>query len=266
MSGWTSVAILLCLSAPLSALAAAPVLPSEMATSANNLQRAVWACEAGGQALSKPGERFFLGVTDNDPSQAAKPPLSLQGSKLSGFGQISNDRGWFNIQFDCTLRPDLRQAAEFNFAVLSPVQPADQPAPEPQPTKIPNAAETRWSVRGSTPVQLVHGAGQNQDFLASCVPASNMVRIALGHSLPHLRPGNFVTAGITDGPNSALYVAEIGAGKDAMPSFILPAHDPLLGWMGKGAALHINLGGEDAYDVSQKDSATAVASFLTACR
>jgi hypothetical protein len=118
-----NVFALLLLLAPLPGLgAAALALPAQMLSSTNKLQRAVWACEAGGQALSQPegeqGTRFFLGLVAPTTSQAAKPPLRLFGGRLSGFGQISNRHRWLNIRFDCALRPDLLQAARLKFTVL----------------------------------------------------------------------------------------------------------------------------------------------------
>ena len=266
------IAVAFGLIAPLPALAAAPVLPADTANAINNLQRAVWACEAGGQSLSKPGTasgtRFFLGVVENTPAQAAKPPLVLLGLRLSGFGQISNNRGWFNIRFDCTLRPDFMQVQEFNYAVFGPAQMTDRSPAPPSPASAPKAEKMRWSVTGTIALLLSHGAGQAWDFRATCVRSNGSIQILLPHSLERLRPGNFFVASITDGPNSALYVAETGAGTGdaALPSITILADDPLWSWMGAGPPLHINLGSEVVYDVNQDNSGGAIVSFLHGCR
>jgi len=257
------LAMLLALAPYTASAAAAPVLPAELAATTNNLQRAVWACEAGAQARAKPGTRFFLGIVENNAVQAEKPPLLLLGSQLSGFGQISNNQGWFNISFQCTVRPDLRQAKEFKFTVASPVQPPNA-APQPHIATAPDADKMPWLLSGTTALQLAHGKGKDQDFRADCIRGSGTIQLRLTHSLPGLRPGNFLLTGITGGPNSALYVAETNARN--MPGFTIAADDPLWTWMGTAKSLLVNLGGEFVYEVSQHDSAPAIAGFQQACR
>ncbi len=263
------VAVAFTLIAPLPAPAAsAPILPLAMASSTNDLQRAVWACEAAAPSLSKPGSadgtRFFLGTVENTPPQAEKPPLLLLGLRLLGFGQISNNQGWFNIRFDCALRPDFMQAKEFNAALLGPARVTEPSSVQPSLAPAP----MRWSVTGATSLQLVHAAGQTWDFRATCVRSSGLIEIHLPHSLQRLEPGNFFVTSITDGPGSALYVAQTGSGTAdaALPGFAIQAADPLWRWIGPGKSLHINLGGEVVYDVNQDDSGKVLAGFLQACR
>jgi hypothetical protein len=126
----------------------------------------------------------------------------------------------------------------------------------------PNGGNILWSVTGTATPQLVHGAGKDQDFFASCTPGSGIMQLRLAHSLDWLQPGDRVVTTITDGPNSALYVAQTGAA----PSIAIPASDPLWHWMGKGKSLLINIGGEYVYEVSQNESANAIAAFLKTCR
>jgi hypothetical protein len=251
--------------APLTARAAtAPTLSAEMANTTNNLQRAVWACEAGAPAFAKSagqGTRFFLGTIDPAAARATPLPLALNETRLSGFGQISNNSGWFNISFDCNLRPDLMQAKSFSFAIQSPVKMSDAP-PQSHIATMPNADEIPWSADFTATPQLTHGTGKDQDFFASCTSGSTTIQLRLAHSLGWLKPGDHVVTTITDGRNSALYIAEL----TAAPNIAIPTSDPLWRWLGKGKTLLINIGGEYVYEVSQNGSGQAVTGFLHACR
>jgi hypothetical protein len=93
----------------------------------------------------------------------------------------------------------------------------------------PSKDAMRWSVTGATILHLVSGAPNDaaQDFVVSCVRRSGFVQITLTHSLAGLRAGYLLVTSITDGPHSALYLAQIGPGNGAMPSITLVANDPL---------------------------------------
>ncbi|MGX9176839.1 hypothetical protein [Mesorhizobium sp. BHbdii] len=184
-----------------------------------------------------------MGTVDASASRSEQP-LTLQDNRLSGLGSLSDDKGWSNIRFDCTLSPDLRKPTAFKFEVVSPI-------PE-----------------SSGPIVLTHGETDDRDFVASCVKSSGEIQVSLTNTLKWLKDGNYVTVGISGGPGSGLYVGR-GVIDDklgvAMPVFKASAKDPLLSWIASGSSLHINLGGESTYDVSLKGSAQAAKAFAAAC-
>jgi len=262
----------LLLSAPGTALAAtAPPLSKTMAQDTNDLQRAVWACEAGAPVLAsiKPAgtkPRFFLGVVDSGAGARAVPPLTLSAKRLSGLGQISTDKGWSNIRFDCTLSPGLDQARTFTFDIVSPVKASSQP-----PASSPASTNSRmtWQV-DTNPPMLTHGVPDtdDQDFSAHCTAKSGTITIALSNTVSGLKAGDFVTVGISSGPKSGLYVGRGVLDEEAgvaVPAVTI-SDDPLVDWMAARSTLLINIGQETVYSVSLNGSAAAVRTFENGCR
>jgi hypothetical protein len=255
--------------------AEAPVLPADLSKNSNDLQRAVWACEGGATSFQQGSgqkdsgrARFFLGTVDASASRS-EPPLALQDNRLSGLGSLSNDKGWSNIRFDCTLSPDLRKPTAFKFEVVSPIPNDSSPPDDSEAAKAASAGKS-WYVDTSGPIVLTHGVKEtdDRDFIASCVKSSGEIQVSLTQTRKWLKDGNYVTVGISGGPGSGLYVGR-GMTDDnlgvAMPVFKASAKDPLLSWIASASSLHINLGGESTYDVSLKGSAQAAKAFAAAC-
>jgi hypothetical protein len=244
----------------------APPLPKAMAQSANPLQRAVWACEAGGQARSSAHARIFLGVVDHGAGLGDQPPLVLTGTTLSGIGQISNEKGWFNIRFRCGLAPALGQAQSFTATVLSPMTPNNAP---PSPS-IPAAGGKTWVVTPGDRLRLAHGVKEtdDRDFLASCAAKSGVMEIRLAQTAPWLAAGGYATIAVTSNGKSLLYVARgvkdenLGA---AVPVLSLAPDDPLFAQMAGGTDLSINIGADTVYAVLLKGAGAPVRSFVAGC-
>jgi hypothetical protein len=245
---------------------AAPVLPKATAASANDLQRAVWACEAGAQAKAAAHSRFFLGTVDHGAGPGDQPPLVLTGSTLTGLGQASNDKGWFNIGFTCSLTPALDAARSFTPHGLWPVKPSDA-VPSPA---IPAATGKTWYVGGADRLTLTHGVREtdDRDFVATCNAKSGAVDIRLTRSAPWLKAGGYATIAITANGKSLLYVARgaldenLGA---VIPVMSVPAGDPLFAQMTAGADMSITIGADVVYAVLLKGAAAPVRSFVAGC-
>jgi hypothetical protein len=258
------------------ASAAAP-LPVKLAAGANDLQRAVWACEAGGESLRTPpkaGEvrsRFFLGTVDNSAHKRDESPLILQGTHLSGLGNLSNDRGWSNMRFDCTLSRDLREGKTFKFEIVSPIPANNALPPTSGPTKAPAARKATWYVKGANPEYLFHGIKEtdDRDFVASCANGSGKVEVILTNTVKWRKKDNYVTVSITSRDGAGLYIGR-GILDDnlgvTVPIFTVDIKDPLLSLIATGSSLHINIRSEAVYDVSLKSAAQAVKNFSSACR
>jgi len=82
--------------------------------------RALWVCERLGlermkkdRALAKP-DRVFLDV----PAGSAK----LVGGRLSGKGQVRDDRGWTEFTYSCTVSADHLKARTITYG-LGPLTP-----------------------------------------------------------------------------------------------------------------------------------------------
>lgn len=268
------VGVGLSLSLPGTAFAAtAPILSKAMAQNTNDLQRAVWACEAGAPILApaKPAAikpRFFLGVVDSTANSRTGPPFTLGTGRLSGMGQISTDKGWSNIRFTCALSPSLDQARTFSFEILSPVATSSSP---PSSSGAASGSDRRaWHVDGVDPLILTHGVPEtdDRDFIARCAAKSGTISITLSRTVTGLKPGDYVIVGITSGSKSGLYVGrgvlddELGI---AMPVFTI-GKDPLIAWIAAGTGLSINIGQETVYAVSLKSSAAAIQTFENGCR
>jgi hypothetical protein len=253
-----------------------PPLPKQIAANANDLQRAVWACEAGARYLA-PGSkttsvppRFFLGSVSAGGALADKLPLVLDGGHLSGLGRLSTDQGWSTIRFECALSSTLGQATAFTFESLSPITEDRSEAPPPAAARA-RGARMSWYVEGADTPTLVHGIRQtdDRDFAASCVAHSGNIKVALTNTVRWLKAENYVTVSLSNGPGSGLYVAR-GVMDDnlaaTVPVFTVNPDDPLVGWMTAGRSLLINIGGDLAYDVPLTGSARAVRRFEAACR
>jgi hypothetical protein len=243
-----------------------------MTQDTNDLQRAVWACEAGAPVLAsaksagiKP--RLFLGVVDSAAGSRTDPPLTLGAGRLSGLGQISTDKGWSNIRFSCALSRGLDQAKTFAFDILSPVKPSSEP-----PSSSAASANDRmtWHVDGTDPLVLLHGVPEtnDRDFSARCTAKSGTIIITLPRTVTGLKAGDYVTVGISSGPKSGLYIGrgvldeQLGV---AVPAITID-EDPLTGWMAARSGLLINIGQETVYAMPLKGSAAAVRTFENGCR
>lgn len=259
------------LATPFAAGAApSPILSKSIAANSNDLQRAVWACEAGAQALSPvKGARFFPGLLDENATSSATSPLILTAGRLEGIGQMSGVKGWSNISFICTLTLALDQAKTFTYKVLSPVKFSDT-IPASLATENPNDRKT-WYVEGTSPVSLVHGVAQtdDRDFLARCVPKSGAVKVYLTKTRPGFKAGDAEIIGVTAGGKSGLYVAR-GVVDDAtgavLPVLDVPAGDLLTSGSATATELQINIGAQDVYTISLKGSAAPGTAFTAACK
>lgn len=259
------------MTASTAALAEAPQLSDDMAKNTNDLQRAVWACEGGDSTFENAkaagnGPRFFLSTVDASANRN-EPPLTLKGNSLSGLGSLSNDKGWFNIKFDCTLSPDLRQPTAFQFETLNPIPTSKTPA-QPNVAKAGNAAQMQWTAETGGRPTLVHGVPEtdDRDFYAGCT--NGKVEVQLQNTVPWLKAGNFVNVSISDGSMSGLYVAKPVMDDESgafIPVIALDPKDPLPEWIAKGNNLLINIGSEYVYQVSLKGSAKAAKAFVIAC-
>ncbi|MGX9115628.1 hypothetical protein ACWTU6_02870 [Mesorhizobium sp. BHbsci] len=185
--------------------AEAPTLPADLSKNSNDLQRAVWACEGGAQFFQEGSgqkgsvrTRFFLGTVDASASRSEQP-LTLQDNRLSGLGSLSDDKGWSNIRFDCTLSPDLRKPTAFKFEVVSPIPESSSPPDDSDAAKAADAGKN-WSVDASGPIVLTHGETDDRDFVASCVKSSGEIQVSLTNTLKWLKDGSYVTVGISGGP------------------------------------------------------------------
>ncbi|MEP6786267.1 MAG: hypothetical protein ABI898_11070 [Sphingomonadales bacterium] len=250
--------------------APAPILSKTIAASANDLQRAVWACEAGAQALSPvKGVRFFPGLIDTTTVSGATAPLALSAGRLEGVGQMSGAKVWSNIRFVCTLSPALDRARTFTYTVLSPVKFTNK-VPASQPTKVSNDRKV-WYVEGTNLVSLVHGVAQtdNRDFLARCVPKSGVATVYLSRTKPEFKAGDAELIGVTAGGKSGLYVAR-GVLDDnlgvVVPVLEVPNSDLLTSGSAAATELQINIGAQDVYTISLKGSAEPSAAFTKACK
>jgi hypothetical protein len=249
--------------------ASSPILSKTIAANSNDLQRAVWACEAGAQALSPvKGARFFPGLLDAAATSSATAPLTLTAGRLEGIGQMSGTKGWSNIRFVCTLSPGLDQAKSFTYTVLSPVKAGDgvmAPPPSVRPRDM------NWYVEGTNPVSLVHGVPQTdyRDFIALCVPKSGTSKVYLTQTKPGLKAGDAELIGVTAGGKSGLYVAR-GVMNDnlgvVVPVLDVPAGDLLTVGSATAADLQINIGAEYVYSISLTGSAAAGSAFTASCK
>jgi hypothetical protein len=245
---------------------AAPVLPKAIAASANDLQRAVWACEAAAQAKAPAHARFFLGTVDHGAGPGDQPPLVLTGSTLTGLGQASNDKGWFNISFTCSLTPALDAARSFTPHGLWPIKPSDA-VPSPA---IPAAIGKTWYVAGTDRLTLTHGVKEtdDRDFVATCAAKSGVVDIRLTHTASWLKAGGYATIAITANGKSLLYVARGAADENlgaVIPVLSVPTGDPLFAQIASGAELSITIGADTVYSVLLKGAGTPVRSFTAGC-
>jgi hypothetical protein len=254
--------------------ALAPRLPPALAANANDLQRAAWACEAGAPVLapssatakSVPARYFLAGAGE---AGTAEPPLVLGSHDLSGFGWLSDDRGWSVIRFRCALAPDLRRATAFGYSVLAR---AKAPASDPTGSEARKDATSRsrtWSA-DLQEASLLHGVPQTDDidFSARCKPHSGRVTVSATRTVAWLKTGGYVVLALGDGAHNGLYVArgryqeEVGA---RMPEFSVPADAPLFDWMENGRILLVNVGGDLAYSVPLKGAPVPVRDFRTVC-
>jgi hypothetical protein len=250
-----------------------PPLSKAIARNANDLQRAVWACEAGAQSFAPArksgGSRFFLGVVDHSAGLNNQSPLTLSSGHLSGLGQVSTGQGWSNIRFNCGLAPAFDQAKSFTFTIVSPVK-ANSSTPSDAAKAI-GSAEMTWHVDGADPLVLVHGIKEtdDQDFVASCTAKSGTIEVHLTRTAPWIRPDDYVTVSMVTGGKSLLYVARgmmddnLGA---AMPVFSVGTDDGLMTSIAAAGEILINLGAETAYSVPLRGSAGSISSFGKACR
>lgn len=259
---------------PMPALASnPPPLSKVTARNANDLQRAVWVCEAGAQSLasarSSGGSRFFLGVVDHDAGLNKQSPLMLLAGHLSGLGQVSTGHGWSNIRFTCGLSPALDRAKSFTFTIVSSVKMNS--SPQPDAAKAIGNARMTWHVDGTDPLMLVHGIKEtdDQDFVARCAAKSGTIEIHLTRTVSWIKPGDYVTVSMVIGGKSLLYVARgvmddnLGA---AVPVFSVETEDGLVTSIGAAGELLINIGAETAYSVPLGGSASPASSFTKACR
>ena len=248
------------------AVVGAPALSKATALSANPLQRGVWACEAGAQAGAGGHARFFLGTVDHGSGLDHRPPLQLTKTTLTGMGQMSNDKGFFNIRFSCELTPQLDKARAFTSAVLSPAK-LDQAPPRPP---IPPQPGKAWYVTAANRPALVHGIEQtdDRDFLASCAAKSGAVEVRLAHTAPWLSAGGYATVAITANGKSLLYVArgvkDEGLGA-VIPVIAVGSDDPLFAQMAAGTGLTFNIGADTVYGVLLGGAAAPVRSFVAGC-
>jgi hypothetical protein len=259
---------------PMPALAANPPrLSTGIARNANDLQRAVWACEAGAQSFAPTrksgGSRFFLGVVDHSAGLNNQSPLMLSSGHLSGLGQVSTGQGWFNIRFTCGLAPAFDQAKSFTYKIVSPVK-ANSSTPS-DAAKATGSDQMTWHVDGANPLVLVHGIKEtdDRDFVARCTAKSGTIEIHLTRTVPWIRPDDYVTVSMVTGGKSFLYVARgmmddnLGA---AMPVFSLRIDDGLMTSIAATGEILINIGAETAYSVPLRGSTGSVTSFTKACR
>ncbi|MGI4813842.1 MAG: hypothetical protein ACRYG5_11490 [Janthinobacterium lividum] len=246
--------------------------------------------------------RFFLGSADPSAPLGGAAPLVLDAShRLSGYGRLSNAHGWFNVRFACGLRADLRQPLSFRFETLAPI-PATAPpsasvsasanppagtssdasasaaasdATDPAERKADTAAaRKRWYVTTGDPVVLQHGVKEtdDRDFRAQCTKGTETMQVTLSSTLPSLTKDGYLTVSVTDGTHTGLYLARAMVDENlgvAVPVFTATKQDPLLRWLAAahaaGDTLHINLGGELAFDVPLQGSSTASKIFAAAC-
>lgn len=253
----------------------APVLPEKMAHDTNDLQRAAWACESGAATFMQQPDtagraRLFLGTVDASANVNDKPALTLQGNRLSGFGKMSDDRGWSNIRFECSLSQDLRQATAFKADLLSSIPQGKGPPPQSGVIKAADSDRMSWRVEAPGPVGLVHGVPEtdDDDFRASCLKGMGEIHVDLTNTVKGLKPSGYVTVNITSGSGSGLYIAH-GAMDDeagvALPAFSASTKDPLWHWMATGKSLLVNIGSDYVYEVSLKGSTQSVKALIAAC-
>jgi hypothetical protein len=240
---------------------ATAALAAPAATPGNDLQRAAWACEGAAPALAAArGQRFFLGTVDASAAQHIAPPLVLAGTRLSGAGSLSGNAGWFNIRFSCQLSPDLAKATAFSFQKVSPSAAAPPPM-----SNTPITPAKRWSADARS---ISFGVPETDDidFDASC--AKGVTTVYLQRTVAALKQGGFVTVSLTAGGFSGLYVAKGVMSEEAgvyLPQFPLPAGDGLADAMARGQSLHINIGGDTAYDLPLKGGSAVLSRFAAAC-
>jgi hypothetical protein len=272
ISRTSSVALCLTIMAtPYTASAApAPILSKTVVANSNDLQRAVWACEAGTQALSPvKGARFFPGLLDATTPSSATAPLTLTAGRLEGLGQMSGKKGWSNIRFVCTLSPTLDEAKTFTYKMLSPVKFSDA-IPASLATEVLNDQKS-WYIEGTNPVSLVHGTPQtdDRDFLARCVPKSGAIKVYLTKTRPGFKVNDAEVVGVTAGGKSGLYVAR--GVMDDNQGAVVPVLDIAVGdFLTAGSAtateLQINIGAQDVYTISLKGSAEPGTTFTQSCK
>ncbi len=242
----------------------------------NKLQRAVWACEAGAQKFSaqkanQSTPRFFLNGADRSAAQelGSSPPLLLLGNKLGGIGRMSDDDGWHNIHFECTLTPDLKVATAFEIKRQwkMPVNTHEVPQSPAISASTPKMA---WHAGTEGPAlkTLTFGIPETDDrnFMMSCLPGSNMIVIPLTQTIRGLQSDHYSAVTITAGSYTGLYIARgaLDEGSGAvMPVLTVDlANDPLLQKIRKDQNLHINISGELAYDVMGQSAAKPGAGAL----
>ena len=253
----------------------APRIAASIAAGANDLQRAAWACEAGApslvsaQVLGPSGVARYI-LSGAGESGAAEPPLVLGSGKLSGFGWLSDDRGWSVIRFQCVLAKDLRRATAFSYTVLAKAgaPTGDPTAPEVAPKS--GGRAKAWAV-ASAMATLSHGIDQtdDRDFRADCIPHSGRASLVLNQTVPWLKKDGFVVVSLGDGARSALYVARARydeATTKYVPEISLAADDSLFDWIGSAQTLFVNIGRDLAYSLPLAGAAEPAGAFAAVCR
>jgi hypothetical protein len=246
--------------------AQAPRLPLALSANANDLQRAAWACEAGAPVLAGPGRYFLSGAGE---AGTAEPPLVLGDHQLTGFGWLSDDRGWSVIRFRCDLAPDLRRATAVRYSILGVAKAsAGDPVGDGRPSMATSASK-RWGadLQAAT---LAYGVPQTDDvdFQARCAPHSGKVTVWLGNTVEWLKAGGYVVLSLGDGTHTGLYVAHGVLNEEAganMPEVTIAADDPIFVSMASGRTLLINIGRDLAYSLPLTGSTRPVRAFAALC-
>ena len=255
---------LLCVDGALAATA--PRLSLTLAASANDLQRAAWACEAGAPVLAGQARYFLSGAGE---AGTAEPPLVLGARRLTGLGWRSDDQGWSVIRFRCALTPDLRRATAFSSSVLAQAKaPTGDPTAQAPPSQALSPSKV-WSADLQA-AHLDYGVPQTDDvdFRVRCIPHSGRVVVSLGNTVEWLKAGGYVVLSLGDGDHTGLYVArgvvDEESGAD-MPVVEVPADDPLFASMAGGRSLLINVGRDLAYSLPLAGAAGPVRAFAAVC-
>ena len=255
--------------------ARAPRLTDAVAASANDLQRAAWACEAGAPALAaasdatKTGQvRYFLAAAG--VAAADEPPLVLTPGHLVGVGLLSDDLGWSVIRFRCTLASDLRQAKVFTFSILARAK-----TPVGDPTSSASLREAaRPAKNWNTELKratLSYGVPHTEDidFWAECRTGVGSVSLQMGRTVDWLKKDGYVVLTLGEGSRSGLYVARGALDEEAgsyMPAVTISPGDSLFEWLTTGTTLSIDVGGDLAYTLPLKGAAAPAQAFAAACR
>jgi hypothetical protein len=158
------------------------------------------------------------------------------------------------------LSPDLTKATAFTFQKVSPSAAAPPPM-----SNAPITPAKRWNGDAKS-ISFGMPETDDTDFNASC--AKGGTTVYLQRTVAALKLGGFVTVSLSAGGFSGLYVAKSVMSEEAgvyLPQFSLPAGDGLADAMARGQSLHINIGGDTAYDLPLKGGSAALSRFAAVC-